>query len=201
MRVVEQTNERPSTHHLFGVQPVPNPIGPVIPVDTIAIRAQHSTDPRPRPVRRYAVSPIERPRSPLPRLILQRQIPAMLLNRARQRTIPIRIPVPIQIRAAPPTPAAVPAPSPERPIRPVDLASISTQRARDELPSRRDNLVRSLKITDRRIPVLIGQVQKNPIVADRSLFHGIPLSAPSPKKSRALRPIRLRPICLRVICL
>jgi hypothetical protein len=64
------------------IQPIPNPVSPVIPINPIPIAANRSVDSSARPTRRHLPSPVERSRRLLPDLILQSQIAAALLNRA-----------------------------------------------------------------------------------------------------------------------
>ena len=73
-------------------------------------------------------------------------------------------------------------PRPERSIRPLNLLPTPAQGARNELPTRSLNLIVPLQIPNRRITVLIRQVVKRPVIADRSLFRSIPLRTPSADK-------------------
>ena len=87
--------------------------------------------------------------------------------------------------------AAVVAARPVGSVRPVDLAAVSAERASDELPSRRLNLIVPLKVARRRIAVLIGQGEKNAVAGDGGVFVRISLGAPGAEKSRALPAIHL----------
>jgi hypothetical protein len=71
-----------SSEESLRIQPIPYPVSPVIPVDPVPIRRHRPTDLCPLPVGRDPFIRSERPRRPLPTLILQRQVPSVLLNRA-----------------------------------------------------------------------------------------------------------------------
>jgi len=79
----------------LGIEPIPNPIRPVIPIDSGPVSGDRSVDRRTLPVGGQMELPIERARGSLPALVLQRQVPPALLDRALHRPVSIRIPVPI----------------------------------------------------------------------------------------------------------
>ena len=119
-----EAQSSPKSIASLSVQTISNPVRPVTPIDPRPIFAYRPCNPRSLPVRPHTPLAIERSSSPVPTLVLQRQISPSLLNRALQRSIPIRIPVPIQVgRLIPTTTGAT---SPERSIRPVNPSTIST---------------------------------------------------------------------------
>lgn len=107
--------------------------------------------------------------------VLQIQTAMSLLDRARAGPVTIREPGAGEGRSVA---AAILATRPVSSIRPVDLTAIRTERAGDELPARRLNLVRALQITRRGVAVLIGQGEEDTVAGDRGVLAGISLRAP-----------------------
>ena len=79
------------------VNAIPYPVGPVIPVDAVAIGTDFSTYCRARPIGRYAALSIESAGASLAGFILKVQNIAMLLNRALQRAVSVGIPDSVEI--------------------------------------------------------------------------------------------------------
>ena len=166
-----------------------NPVGPIIPVDAIAVLQQDAADGGSSPVGGDVAAAVEIAARALPRFVLQIEIAAVLVDGTGAGAIPIRIPGAGEIRPASATTAAVVAARPVASVGPVDLAAVSAQRAGDELPSRRLNLIVPLKISRRGIAVLVGQGKKDAVAGDGGVFGGISLRAPGAEKSRALAAI------------
>src|SRR5450755_2319971 len=114
--------------------------------------------------------------------IAQLKIPSPLPDAATQRTVSAAIPRSIQIRSAmaPASSAGTGAPRPIGPVRPVDGASISTQRSLNEIPlvGAHDVLRHPHKMAGRGAAGLVGEGQKHSVPADGALFGGVALGAP-----------------------
>lgn len=88
--------------------------------------------------------------------------------------------------------AAAIAAGPVAPVGPVDLAAIVAERAGDELPSGRLNLVGALQISRRGVAILIGESEENAVAGDGGMLAGISLRAPRAQKSGGLAAIHLK---------
>src|ERR1700744_4555697 len=86
----------------------------------------------------------------------------------------------------PPTPAAVIATRPEGAVGPIDLGTVGTERAGDELPARGGHYI-ALKSAGRGRALFVCEIEEDAAVAsDGSLFTGIALRAPLAEEAGAL---------------
>src|ERR1700722_1794383 len=126
--------------------------------------------------------------------VRQRVRVAASANGAALRAIAAAVPAAFNSRAAPSSAStAVVAPLPVGAVRPVDLGTVGSESACDELPAGRGHHVRSLEGAGRGIALFVGEIEEDAAVAgDGGLFVGIALRAPLAEEAGTLIPLRHR---------